>query len=678
MDFLRRKFFILLLFNQFLFSQGYICAIGGGSENYSDWSDDPYRWIVEKSDSGKIIILSYSDASNWLPNYFMWLGADTAYNKTISSTTIANLQSTYDELITAKAIFLRGGDQWQYIRLWKGTKTEDAIKYVFQNGGVIAGTSAGAMVLGEFDFSAQNGSIYPDEALQNPFYSKMKFENNFLNLMPSVLFDTHMMERGRHGRLIAMIYNIFYSYGRNIIGVGIDDRTAFCIYPDKSAVVKGSGSVAVFYFDNKTRCSEYINGKYTIENLRGHLLTKDWKFDFQNLQVLQIPASAKSMDTIRVFQYPLVKFYLTGNNDINFHTNQSLSNFLSNNNSSNVLLITHPQFSGLSIITNYLASNNYNYSIVSLENSILNDPAEAMKFSLATCYIVAGDSLSNLSLLNQSGTLLSDSFYSNLIQSKSIFFFGNAGKIAGEFYIDNVDQDYLSSYRGKMTNNKGLSIYNELIFQPLIFENSNFYENRMSSVLWGLMRNRKRLGIYLNGNGLLEFSNYDSSISGNTSIPYLILDARDARFVDSSVYRASGSVGPRQVIAIDKFRVSLTNHTQIKYLLNKGGFSGLTLVESIFNQSNLRFFELYQNYPNPFNSITKIKFSISSNDFRSRRAVLKVYDLLGREVKTLFDDFVYPKDYELDFDASDLNSGVYFYSLMVGNYFRTRIMILLK
>ncbi|MEJ5306183.1 MAG: Type 1 glutamine amidotransferase-like domain-containing protein [Ignavibacteria bacterium] len=667
---------ILIILTELLYSQGYICAIGGGSENYNDWSDEPYRWIVQKSDSGKIIILSYSDASSWLPNYFMWLGADTAYNKTISSTTIANLQSTYDELITAKAIFLRGGDQWQYIRLWKGTKTEDAIKYVFQNGGVIAGTSAGAMVLGEFDFSAQNGSAYPDEALLNPFYSRMKFENNFLNLMPNVLIDTHLMERGRHGRLIAMLYNIFYTYGKKIIGAGIDDRTAICIYPDKSAVVMGSGSVAVFYFDGKTKLSEFTNNKYTIENLRGHLLTKNWKFDFQNLDILEVPASAKVLDSSAGFSFSKTNFYLTGNNDISLHTNQNLSQFLISNNSTNILLITHPGFSGTNTIINYLQSNNYNYSVLYLDSLVLNIPEEASKISAATCFIIAGDSLKHLTLLNQQGTLLSDSFYSSINQSKPIFFFGNSGKIAGQFYVDNVDLDNLASFRGRMTNNNGLSIFDDLIFQPMIYENSNFYENRMSSVLWGMMRNRKRFGLYLNGTGRVEISKFDSSLSGNVSIPYLIIDARDALYIDSSTYRASGSVGPRQVVAIDKFRISITNHSQIKYLFNKGKFDQLTSVNELSEEVEFEPFELHQNFPNPFNNETKIRFTFRSD--KQKFVSLKVFNILGQNVKVLFNDFLNAGYYELDFKATDLPNGIYFLRLEIDNYSQTRKMVLLK
>ena len=48
-------------------AQGYVCAIGGGSEDYNDWSDGPYSWIVQKSDSGKIIVLSFNDETNWIP-----------------------------------------------------------------------------------------------------------------------------------------------------------------------------------------------------------------------------------------------------------------------------------------------------------------------------------------------------------------------------------------------------------------------------------------------------------------------------------------------------------------------------------------------------------------------------------------------------------------------------------
>jgi len=675
------KIFFLLSINIIINAQGYVCAIGGGSEDYGDWSDEPYSWIVQKSDSGKIIILgATSDVTSWLPNYFMSFGADTAYNKTISTTSTANLESTYDELITAKAIFIRGGDQWDYIRLWKGTKVDSAINFIFQNGGVIAGTSAGAAVLGEVDFSAQSGSAYPDEALENPFYSRMKFENNFLKLVPDVLFDTHFIERGRHGRLIAMLYNQHFNTGRNLIGAGIDDRTAICISPDGIGEVMGSGAVYIFYKDENTNYSNYESAKYTIENLKSHILTKGWKYNFNDQQVSFIPSSAKNVDVNRSWQFPQTSFTLTGDNNLTSQIN-NLSSFVQEVNSSNVLIITHPGFSSsITTITDFLSSINCTFDLLYLTNSNLNDANEAGKINQATCFVIAGDSLNVLSYLNQPGGLVNAAFYNQLAQQVPVFFFGNSGKIAGNIYIGNTDTDLYASYRGKMTLNEGLNVFGDLIFQPLIYDNEDYYENRTSAVLWGMMRSRSRIGLYLNGNDRLKINSSSSgnSINANVQIPCLIVDARETTKVDSSTYRASGSVGPRQIAAFDNLRWSLTNYPQINYLIEQGRFDFLTDVDGVTSETQPTGFILYQNYPNPFNPITTIKFSVPDLGTGLALSVLKVYDILGNEISTLVNEQKTPGTYEVKFDASHLPSGIYFYRLLIGNYSETKSMVLIK
>ena len=85
-------------------------------------------------------------------------------------------------------------------------------------------------------------------------------------------------------------------------------------------------------------------------------------------------------------------------------------------------------------------------------------------------------------------------------------------------------------------------------------------------------------------------------------------------------------------------------------------------------------FELYQNYPNPFNPSTNISFSVPSAGFIS----LKVYNSLGEEVKTLAENYLDKGYHSLNFDASGLPSGVYYYRLNSGNYSEVRKMILLK
>jgi hypothetical protein len=85
-------------------------------------------------------------------------------------------------------------------------------------------------------------------------------------------------------------------------------------------------------------------------------------------------------------------------------------------------------------------------------------------------------------------------------------------------------------------------------------------------------------------------------------------------------------------------------------------------------------YRLEQNYPNPFNPITNFKFSI----LNSGQVKLIVYDIMGREVKTLVNETLKPGRYEASFDGSMLNSGVYFYKLTSDRYTETRKMLLIK
>ncbi len=85
-------------------------------------------------------------------------------------------------------------------------------------------------------------------------------------------------------------------------------------------------------------------------------------------------------------------------------------------------------------------------------------------------------------------------------------------------------------------------------------------------------------------------------------------------------------------------------------------------------------FLLEQNYPNPFNPKTIISFQLAVNSF----ATLKVYDLLGREVAVLVNENLNAGTYEVDFDGSNLGSGVYYYKLSAGDFTETRKMVLIK
>lgn len=79
-------------------------------------------------------------------------------------------------------------------------------------------------------------------------------------------------------------------------------------------------------------------------------------------------------------------------------------------------------------------------------------------------------------------------------------------------------------------------------------------------------------------------------------------------------------------------------------------------------------------YPNPFNPTTTIKYQLPRDGF----VTLKIYDMLGREVKTLVSDYKTSGKYSVSFDASELASGTYFYQLRAGNFISTKKMLLLK
>lgn len=113
------------------------------------------------------------------------------------------------------------------------------------------------------------------------------------------------------------------------------------------------------------------------------------------------------------------------------------------------------------------------------------------------------------------------------------------------------------------------------------------------------------------------------------------------------------------------------------YFDNGGTITGVN--ESPAGKASPENFELFQNYPNPFNPTTAISYQLSSPGY----VTLKVYDELGREVKTLVNEQKAAGKYSISFDASPLASGVYFYQLRAqtaggGSFVSTKKLLLLK
>lgn len=98
-------------------------------------------------------------------------------------------------------------------------------------------------------------------------------------------------------------------------------------------------------------------------------------------------------------------------------------------------------------------------------------------------------------------------------------------------------------------------------------------------------------------------------------------------------------------------------------------YIGIQQINSVVKE-----FSLGQNYPNPFNPTTNIRFSI----LKSEHVSLRVYDILGREVKVLVNQNLTLGEYQVDFDATGLSSGMYYYSLRSGDFVDVKKMVLVK
>ena len=85
-------------------------------------------------------------------------------------------------------------------------------------------------------------------------------------------------------------------------------------------------------------------------------------------------------------------------------------------------------------------------------------------------------------------------------------------------------------------------------------------------------------------------------------------------------------------------------------------------------------FILEQNYPNPFNPSTTIKFSVPQALYVS----IRIYDVLGNEITTLVNEELQTGSYLVEFDGSNLSSGVYFYTLRAGKFISTKKLVLMK
>lgn len=162
-------------------------------------------------------------------------------------------------------------------------------------------------------------------------------------------------------------------------------------------------------------------------------------------------------------------------------------------------------------------------------------------------------------------------------------------------------------------------------------------------------------------------------LAGGISGPLRTAPPNQNSFIPSSSQWATKKYALPAGVNMIRFRV-ISGFGNNLYLDNVCKVNGSTGISSSLNTEIPGEYSLSQNYPNPFNPVTNVEFGISKLGFVS----LKIYDVLGKEVTTLVSENLQPGTYKYNFDASNLSSGIYFYSIKAGDFVQTRSMMLLK
>ena len=174
-----------------------------------------------------------------------------------------------DLIKEADLLFFTGGDQLRITSMIGGSPVYDAIKELCINGGIIAGTSAGASVMSDTMIVEGNGE-------ESPHKCTLKM-SPWLGLVKNIIIDQHFAQRGRIGRLLTAI-----AQNPEVLGIGIDEDTAILVSDKGTAEVIGSG--AVYFIDGS--CIDYSNvsEQYSEEvlsmfNVKLHVLKEGNRFN---------------------------------------------------------------------------------------------------------------------------------------------------------------------------------------------------------------------------------------------------------------------------------------------------------------------------------------------------------------------------------------------------------------
>lgn len=211
---------------------------------------------------------------------FKELGANSDYLLFTRQT--ADADSNLKKLDGATAVFFLGGDQSDLARDMLGTKLLDKVFDLYNNGGLVGGTSAGAAIMSEVMITG-NELINKDSIRIFITIDRGNVETiRGFGFLKTVIIDQHFLKRKRHNRTIATLIE-----HPDHIGVAIDESTAILVYPDDTFEVLGNSQVLVYDPTSSCNIREDKNGNLGITGMKLHVLIAGDKFDLKTKQVIE-------------------------------------------------------------------------------------------------------------------------------------------------------------------------------------------------------------------------------------------------------------------------------------------------------------------------------------------------------------------------------------------------------
>lgn len=337
-----------------------VVLMGGAGED-----DNAMRWFLNRVNGGDVVVLRVTGSNGYNSYMYNMTGVvqpNSVETLVVPSAAAANDPYVSTQITNAEGIWIAGGDQYDYVSLWRNSPVETAINHVINvKNGPVGGISAGMAIQGNAYFSAQNGTVTSNQALNNPYSNLVQIgygdflDNDFLE---NVITDTHYDNPDRKGRHSVFLARLMTDIGSPFTGIASEEFVAVCI--DENGLAKVYGEYPDYqdyaYFIH-VNCTE-PNEPETCQP--GQPLT--WNRNNAALKVYKVPGTATGTNTFNL------QDWMTGSGGVWQH-------WFINNGSFQSVAGTPPSGSGALTIsgpTSVCANSTYSYSVVNPQGGTYN------------------------------------------------------------------------------------------------------------------------------------------------------------------------------------------------------------------------------------------------------------------------------------------------------------------